>query len=73
MNFWESLLDAFSGSSRNTNSIEQTRMLNIIKQIALLTGPTDKKADTNGKQDINEEAEEPTGFISDEKSIFYNH
>ena len=33
MNFWESLLEAFSGSSRNTNSIEQTRMLNIIKQI----------------------------------------
>ena len=65
MNFWESLLDAFSGSSRNTNSIEQTRMLNIIKQIALETGSTDKKTDTNGKQDINEEAEEPTGFISD--------
>lgn len=65
MNFWESLLEAFSGSSRNTNSIEQTRMLNIIKQIALETGSTDKKTDTNGKQDINEEEEEPTGFISD--------
>ena len=65
MNFWESLLEAFSGNSRNTNSIEQTRMLNIIKQIALETDSTDKKADTNGKQDINEEEEEPTGFISD--------
>ena len=65
MNFWESLLEAFSGSSRNTNSIEQTRMLNIIKQIALETDSIDKKTDTNGKQDINEEEEEPTGFISD--------
>lgn len=59
MSFWESLLKAFTDNSRNTNSIEQNRMFNIMKQILFASDITSKKKEKNNNpnQDIDKKNE----------------